>query len=147
MAALTRVDFHFNASDKLLYGCRLGRKIYRTGQRVLVCADDPAMLSAFDEALWSFSATDFIPHVMTGDPLEAETPVLLGTTADQASCHEVLVNLGQTTPTGFARFERLIEVVGLDQADREPGRERWRFYRDRGYQVTTHDIAALEAKR
>jgi DNA polymerase-3 subunit chi len=59
----------------------------------------------------------------------------------------VLVNLGQTTPTGFARFERLIEVVGLDQADREPGRERWRFYRDRGYQVTTHDIAALEAKR
>ena len=71
----------------------------------------------------------------------------LGTTADQTSCHEVLVNLGQTTPTGFARFERLIEVVGLDQADREPGRERWRFYRDRGYQVTTHDIAALEAKR
>jgi DNA polymerase-3 subunit chi len=144
---LTRVDFHFNAPDKLLYGCRLVRKIYRTGQRVLVCADDPLMLTAFDQALWAISATDFIPHVMTGDPLEADTPVLLGTTADQAACHEVLVNLGQTTPIGFARFERLIEVVSVDQADREPGRARWRFYRDRGYQVTTHDIAAIEAKR
>jgi len=144
---LTRVDFHFNAPDKLLYGCRLVRKIYRTGQRVLVCADDPSMLIAFDQALWAISATDFIPHVMTGDPLEADTPVLLGTTADQVSCHEVLVNLGQTTPIGFARFERLVEVVSVDQADREPGRARWRFYRDRGYQVTTHDIAAIEAKR
>jgi DNA polymerase-3 subunit chi len=131
----------------LLYGCRLVRKIYRTGQRVLVCADDRSMLTAFDQALWAFSATDFIPHVMTGDPLEAETPVLLGTSADQVACHEVLVNLGQSTPAGFARFERLIEIVSVDLADREPGRARWRFYRDRGYQVTTHDIAAVEAKR
>jgi len=144
---LTRVDFHFNAPDKLLYGCRLVRKIYRTGQRVLVCADDRSMLTAFDQALWAFSATDFIPHVMTGDPLEAETPVLLGTSADHVACHEVLVNLGQSTPAGFARFERLIEIVSVDLADREPGRARWRFYRDRGYQVTTHDIAAVEAKR
>jgi DNA polymerase-3 subunit chi len=142
---MTRVDFHVNAADKLGYGCRLVRKIYRAGGQVLVCCDDPARLAAFDRELWTFSPQDFIPHVMADDRLAPETPVLLAASADGVARPEVLVNLGDETPRGFARFERLIEIVGTDDPDRDRGRARWRFYRDRGYPLATHDVAAASA--
>jgi len=144
---MTRIDFHVNAADKFGYGCRLVRKIYRTGQRVVVCCEDPERLDAFDEALWTFSPQDFIPHVRADDPLAAETPVVLTVSADALPWHELLVNIGSVTPAGFARFERLIELVGADDPDRGAGRERWKFYRDRGYPLESFDIAAIEARR
>ena len=141
---MTRIDFHVNAPDRLGYGCRLVRKIYRAKQHVVVCCEDPARLAAFDTALWTFSPQDFVPHVMANDTLAAETPVLLTLSADGLPWHGVLVNLGDSTPDGFARFDRLIEVVGADDDDRERGRARWRFDRDRGDPLSTHDVAGTE---
>ncbi|RPH45306.1 MAG: DNA polymerase III subunit chi [Burkholderiales bacterium] len=142
---MTRIDFHVNAPDPIGYGCRLVRKIYRAGQHVVVCCDDPARLKAFDEALWTFAPHDFVPHVMAGDALAPETPVLLTASPDGLPWHDVLVNLGDATPEGFARFERLVEVVGAEAVER--GRERFRFYRDRGYPLSpTHDVAAAERR-
>ena len=143
---MTRIDFHLVDADKVGYGCRLVRKIYRARQHVVVCCDDPVRLKAFDEALWTFSPQEFVPHVMAGDALAAETPVVLAASADALPWHEVLVNLGDGLPEGFARFERLIEVVGGDEHDRARGRERWRFYRDRGYPLEKHEVAAGERR-
>jgi DNA polymerase-3 subunit chi len=109
---------------------------------VVVCCDDPVRLKAFDEALWTFSPQDFVPHVMASDALAAETPVVLTASADALPWHDVLVNLGDGLPEGFSRFERLIEVVGGDEDDRMRGRERWRFYRDRGYPLENHEVGA-----
>lgn len=138
---MTRVDFHFNAPDKLQYGCRLVRKIYRARHKVLVWCDDAMRLSEFDRMLWTFSQHDFIPHVAASDPLAAETPVLLASEPAEVAFHEVLVNLGSATPPMFSRFDRLIEVVANDDADRDAARERWRFYRDRGYPMDRHDLS------
>ena len=54
---------------------------------------------------------------------------------------QVLVNLCPESPPVFSRFERLIEIVGLDEAERDLARTRFRFYRDRGYDIRTHDLA------
>lgn len=138
---MTRVDFHFNAPDRLQYGCRLVRKVHRSGARILVWCEDPVALSQFDQLLWTFSETDFIPHVVASDPLAAETPVLLTAEAIDTLHHEVLVNLGRQTPPMFSRFDRLIEVVSGDDEDRTLARDRWRFYKDRGYPLNAHDLA------
>lgn len=138
---MTRVDFHFNAPDKLLYGCRLVRKIYRSGGKVLVWCEDPTVLAKFDQLLWTFSEQEFIPHVGAGDALAPETPVLLTAEAVESAHHEVVVNLGLHTPPMFSRFDRLIEVVANQDTDREQARERWRFYKDRGYPLQAHDLA------
>ena len=138
---MTRVDFHFNAPDKLLYGCRLVRKAQRSGSRVLVWCEDAVRLKRFDELLWTFSDQDFIPHVSAGDPLAAQTPVLL--TAEPVDCahHEILINLGDQTPPMFSRFDRLIEVVSNEDSDRALARQRFRFYKDRGYPMNTHEVS------
>ncbi|MGH1360348.1 MAG: DNA polymerase III subunit chi [Burkholderiaceae bacterium] len=139
---MTKVDFHFNAPDKFGYACRLVRKIYRAGHEAVVWSDDEKALAEFDQRLWSFSGPDFIPHVMHSDPNAAATPVVLATGSLESHHHGVIVNLGVEPPPIFGRFERLIEVVTRDETDRQAGRERWRFYRDRGYDMTRHDLSA-----
>jgi DNA polymerase-3 subunit chi len=54
---------------------------------------------------------------------------------------EVLLNLRAGQPQFFGRYQRLIEIVGLDDDDRARARERFRFYRDRGYEIRTHDLS------
>jgi len=141
---MTEVAFHFNAPDKQAYACRLLRKGYLKGAR-LVVRTDAASLAALDAALWTFSAGDFIPHGREGDPpaVLQRSPVhlygeVLGPVDDPAS--SVLVNLCASMPPTYERFARVIEVVGLDEHDRLQARERWRAYRQRGVEPVRHDL-------
>lgn len=142
---MTRIDFHFNATDKVAYACRLARKARAAGSLLVFYSSDAALLAALDRDLWTFSALDFLPHVFAGDPLAAVTPILLANAAQGESPtlphHDVLVNLDSSQPAFFSRFERLIEVVEANEEDRVAGRVRWRFYKDRGYALTRHDLA------
>lgn len=131
---MTRIDFHTDLPDKIGYCCRLARKAHGGGARLVVLAADRSQLLALDQMLWTFSDRDFIPHVMLADPLAAATPIVLSDRGDaEFPHHEVLVNLSHETPAHFARFERLIELVGVDEPDRAAGRERYRYYKQRGY--------------
>ncbi|MEO0317173.1 MAG: hypothetical protein RL404_850 [Pseudomonadota bacterium] len=137
---MTRIDFHTNIPDKIGYACRLVRKARGADQKVVVYAD-PDQLAALDAALWTFSEQDFLPHVMAGDELAAQTPVIL-TDDDDAPLphHQVLVNLAPHAPAHFARFERMFEIVSTDEDDKLSGRERYRQYQQRGYPLT-HFVA------
>lgn len=138
---MTRVDFHSKVPDKLLYACRLVRKACAADMRVVVFAQDRTQLEALDEALWTFSEQDFLPHVMAGDELAAQTPVILTDDAEAAlPHHQILINLSGATPAHFARFERLFEVISTDEDDLAAGRERYRQYQQRGYPLT-HFVA------
>jgi DNA polymerase III subunit chi len=76
---------------------------------------------------------------MAGSPLAKDTPVVLAADLDAAPHHKILVNLGMTVPPQFARFERLLEVVGNEDEELAAGRERYRFYRDRGYALNNYN--------
>ena len=141
-SAMTRIDFHSNVPDKIAYACRLVRKARSQNLRVVMMAADAAQLQRLDEALWTFSELDFLPHVKVDSPLAAQTPiVLMDTDAGAADLphHQVLVNLSQQPPADFARFERMFEIVAADDADRLAGRERYRHYQQRGYPLTHYD--------
>ena len=142
---MTGIDFHFNTADKIGHACRLLRKaVVGSGARLIVTAD-AAVLDALDAALWEFSAIDFIAHCRSDAETRtvARSPVVLAPLAGVSgfSAEQILVNLGTEVPAGFERFERLIEVVGGDEADRRCGRARWRHYADRGYALARHDMA------
>ena len=142
---MTELAFHFNAPDKWDYMCRLLRKATFKGARVAVTGDD-ALLQRLDFDLWNFSALDFVPHcAATGDAgMLAATPVVFCKSPGASPHQQVLLNLGAGVPPGFERFERLIEVVGTDDADRAASRGRWKYYLDRGYAITRHDLASKE---
>ncbi|POR55841.1 MULTISPECIES: DNA polymerase III subunit chi [Paraburkholderia] len=134
---MTRIDFHTNVGDALLYACRLVRKAYLADQQVVVLAE-PARLRTFDELLWTYSPLEFVPHCMADSALAAQTPIVLAADLERAPHHRVLLNLGAAVPQQFARFERLLEVVGDAPEELASGRERYRFYRDRGYTLNNY---------
>ena len=141
---MTEIDGHYNMPDKLGYACRLLRKAVGAHGARLVVVADAALLDAIDQALWKLSPSEFIAHCRIDDAsfIVERSPVVL---ADGAAAslpdRPILVNLGVELPPRFERFERLIDIVGSDDADRQAGRVRWRHYKDRGYAIRTHPYA------
>jgi DNA polymerase-3 subunit chi len=143
---VTGVEFHFNAPDKVGYAFRLLRKAWAKGAKVAVTAE-PAFLRDLDTTLWTQEALDFLPHCLStaaANIVEA-TPIVLCESARSSPHHDVLVNLGAAVPEGFERFERLIEVVSMDEDDRAGARGRWQHYKSRGYDIKRVDLELKEA--
>jgi DNA polymerase-3 subunit chi len=108
---------------------------------MVVYAPDPDVATRIDRLMWTWPATGFVPHCPADDPLAPETPVLIARDEHTAADIPVLLNLSGECPPHFASFERLLEVVGADDADREAARGRFRSYKSRGYAITSHDLA------
>lgn len=141
---MTEIAFHFNVPDKLAYTCRLLRKAHRSGAEVGVVGPVP-LLGELDRALWSFEPLEFIPHAsarLAGSALAPHTKMWLAADAADVPHHAVLVNLDESVPAGFERFDRLIEIVSLDDGDRQAARRRWKHYSDRGYDIVRHEVGA-----
>lgn len=137
---MTSIDFYHGCLDKLQTACRLIGEFHAQKRRVLVYAPAPEVSAQIDRLLWCQPATGFLPHCRAADALAAETPVLIGTTLEDDAHHDVLVNLGGELPISFSRFEQIIEIVGNDESDRAPARDRFKFYRERGYPLKTHQL-------
>ena len=137
---MTRIDFYRYAEDKQRLACRLAVKAYAKPSKLVVYSPDAKVLANFDRALWTFPPTGFVPHCMADSPLAAETPVVLATSEDALPHHDVLLNLADEWPPFFASFERLLEIVASDEGDKERARERYAFYKKRGYEIQVNDI-------
>lgn len=137
---MTEVTFYTFADNPLDVARRVAAKAYGQGKQVMIYAPDAAVADAIDRLLWTTPALGFVPHCRDVDALAADTPVLIGANADALKAADVIINLHHEQPPAFARYERLIEIVGQDEAGREQGRERYRFYQARGYAMKTHDL-------
>ena len=137
---MTRIDFYRYAEDKQRLACRLAAKAYAKPAKLVVYSPDPKVLSDFDRALWTFQATGFVPHCYVDSPLAGETPIVLAPSGDALPHHDVLLNLADEWPPFFASFERVLEIVSTNEADKERARARWSFYKKRGYELQVNDI-------
>lgn len=138
---MTTIDFYFNAEDRLQVACRLAGKAVAQKKRMLIYAPEAEVASRIDKLLWTWPAIGFVPHCAAHDPLAPDTPVLIASDAQAPADCELLLNLDAGCPPHFERFERLLEVVAADGAERQAGRGRYRFYLDRGYKIANHDLA------
>lgn len=142
---MTQIDFYVmtggSLNDAIQVACRLAEKAFNKGSVYLHC-QDKLQAATLHEKLWSFRADAFIPHEQYGS--NGETPVqesvVIGYQEPPAEFHEILINLATQTPPVFARFERLLEIVPAEHDARAASREKYRFYKDRGYPLSTHDI-------
>ncbi len=144
---MTDIEFHVNMPDKLHYCCRLLRKAQRSGTDAVVTAE-PELLTLLDELLWTFSSHDFLPHYYSSGPVPALAPTLASTPIHLAEHLQgcppsaVLINLGQQPPIHFERFERFIELASDTNSDILAARARWKYYKDRGYELKKHELAS-----
>ena len=142
---MTRVDFYIlkdiGEAARAQFACRLTEKAVQQGYQVYINAESAVQMLQLDDLLWTFRAGSFLPHAVDNGEDRGETPVLLGHNREPRNSHDVLVNLSHDVPPFFSRFNRVVELVAGNDAQRAEARERYRFYKDRGYTLNTHEIS------
>ncbi|WP_296404483.1 DNA polymerase III subunit chi [Psychrobacter sp.] len=131
-----------DADAVLNFVCRLTHTVLTKSDHSLLIIDDQTeRLTALDEHLWSFDATSFIPHnliledVITLDKLSAPVTLVKKMIPDFDG---VVLNLAPTAPpisTHGTLPEKILEIITSDETSKQQGRDKYRIYRDLGFEL------------
>lgn len=141
---MTRVDFYTGSADKLRTACQLCHKAMQHGLHTVISLPDEASCDALDKLLWQYPDTAFIPHARSNDAQADQVPVVLNCNDETFPHYDMLISLHDECMPFFSRFERVAEIVGTDERDSMLGRERFKFYRDRGYELRHFDLNRIQ---
>ena len=132
------------------FACRLAAQLYRKQQRVYLHTKDAQHARQIDQQLWTFREDSFIPHeiiIANENPQEqnsAETsvnsPVIIGFSADRACEADILINLTEEIPVFYRDFSLIAEIAPDEEQKRAVLRKHYRFYKDKNYELSTHNI-------
>ena len=138
---MTRIHFYSNADDRLQAACAWLAASWQQKKSVVVFVPEAEVAERLDRMLWTQPAIGFLPHCAADTALAGETPVLIARRIEEVAQDACLLNLSNDIPSGFSRFEELVEIVSTDDPVRLPARERFRFYRERGYELENRNVA------
>lgn len=144
-----RVDFyvlpHAEATHRLTFACRLAEKAYHLQHAIFINAESTAQAQQLDELLWTFRDGSFVPHDLCyeGIALEELAPVVIAHHIAPQQEMDLLINLAPEVPPFLQHFERLAELVDGDATRRAAARERFKYYRDQGFALETHDLSGM----
>lgn len=136
---MTRVEFFFNLENKLEKLVELVDVAYRKNRQLLILTPSDKDSRQVSHQLWTAKPQSFLPHVVLPHSAVAETPIIITHEDDGLIKHDILINLCQQTAPFFSRYTRCIELVSKDEDDRAKARARFKFYRDRGYDIKSYD--------
>lgn len=91
----------------------------------------------FDQTLWSMPTHGYMPHSV-GHDLAA--PIQLFAHTINKPCDDVLINLHPDFYHEFIRYKRTIELLDQSIELIEKGRQRWREYKQAGFEPVVHKI-------
>jgi len=119
--------------------CRLALKAWEQGHRVIVLAADDHEATALDKLLWDFPVRRFLPHARRA--AAADIPVSIEIYgSENPEGRDVLINLTQQPVQEPGRFKRLLEIVPEGEQQRMASRQKFRVYRDLGFESATHQL-------
>ena len=138
---MTRIEFFFNVDDKLAKAAELCEKSVDKGRELMIFTQGDEMSAAFQQVLWQQSVTSFLACTKADKAIRRHTSILVSDNSDHLIKDDILINLQAEYPPFFSRFRYLVELVGNDDADKATARLKFRFYRDRGYEIKSTDMA------
>ncbi|MCL2590104.1 MAG: DNA polymerase III subunit chi [Betaproteobacteria bacterium] len=137
---MTSVHFYHNAADPVELACELAGNAHRGRRKAVIISPDATLAQRLGRQLWTADPGSFIPHVMNGSPLAAETPIVIGIAGEKEWPHtDLLFNLAAELPAACERFRMLIEIVGRSEAERIPARARWICYKQQQFPLKAFD--------
>jgi len=140
---MTRVEFYFNVPDKFAKAVELCEKALAKGRQLTIYTQNDAMSGDMQNLLWTHSASSFLANSNVNEDHSQFSPIVIDAQGENLLQDDVLINLQTAQPLFFSRFRYLVELVGSDEADKAAARARFRFYKDRGYDIKSTDAAVV----
>lgn len=161
---MTRIDFYIlgenSQRDINHMVCRLCEKALTQQMKVLIYTQSAEQAQQLDDLLWTYKDDSFIAHHNCFNKLELgenkktsatafHYPVQIGSEAiaqdpnnnpENEQFPQLLINLSCETPAFYQQFERIAEMVGKEGNAREIARNRYRFYREKGFSLNKYDL-------
>ncbi len=133
---MTTIDFYTNCADRFEVASKLVAKAWAQHGSVRVLTAGARGTEEFGRLLWLLRRRPAFSRIAGSRARSpAETPIVVDHALDHEGPAAVLINLHAHPPPFFSRFERLAEIVSRDEDDLAAGRERWKFYKARGYEI------------
>ncbi len=142
---MPEVDFYVlskaGEQQLLFQACAITEQAWKAGHRVHVQLGSRIQSQQFDDLLWTFRQDSFVPHEPPGaTETGSERAVTLGFSATLPDQCELVVNLSEQVPDGFAECQRIAELVSPDDEYRQRARVRYRLYREAGCTLHNHEV-------
>ncbi|GLS26219.1 DNA polymerase III subunit chi [Marinibactrum halimedae] len=146
---MTRIDFYIlsTESDEARWrlAVRLSEKALIAGHRITIISPNTEINEKLSHHLWHDRPESFLPHSTVAESqINHQTPPAPITIANEEPSHQhhdVLINVADADMEKyFSRFQRVIEIVTQAESSLTHSRQRYGFYRHRGYPLHTHKI-------
>jgi len=135
---LTHIEFIFNVIDKTKLAIDLTERLIRGNRSALIYFKDQSAIDDFSLALLEKEL--FMPHLIEENAFLNKLSL---TQSKLDLMDDTLINFTFKEIQGFSRYLKMYELVGHDDEDKNSARERYRFYKDCGYQVDSMDALNL----
>ena len=145
---MPRADFYIVAEQSIPYRfvCEVAETVRKEGCDIYIHAASREAAATIDDLLWTFRDISFLPHAAVDSPDAPEdSPITIGWEGEPVLPRQVLINLSGAIPGQAEKYERIIEIVPSDPAQRNQARSRYRDYRDRGLEMHSHNIEPAHA--
>ena len=139
---MTRVDFYILPPNVLQdrFVCTIADKAWQNGNNVYIHTGNSESATLLDNLLWTFNDISFLPHGLYEKNDLGNNPVLIGWNDQLPEQCQVMINLTEDIPATADQISSIIEIVTTDSKDRQFARNRYRNYRDRGFELHDHKM-------
>lgn len=140
---MKQVQFYVLTQDNIYeQACDLAAKAWRLGKRVLIACETEQQAFEIDERLWVREPDSFVPHNLSGEVTQYATPIEISWKGKRnAQRRDLLISLQQAIPECVASFTQVIEFVPIQETEKAQARERYKQYRQMGWQLSTETLA------
>ena len=111
------------------------------GAKVYLQCQDKQHAEHLAERFWQVDAHQFIAHNLVGEGPKYGTHIEIGHQGVKPSFHRQLaINLADNQTTFAHNFAEVIDFVPCEENAKQRARERYKLYRQAGYQLQTIEI-------
>jgi len=136
---MTEVAFYTNVLDETRLIGKLLCKANNVGRKLHISVRNEQHGEKVMKDLYGAEPTSFFGISSSSHNAHELTSAVISHTSDYGH-NDVIINLTSEIPDNFSAFKRVIEIVGRDEENISAARDRYRWYKDRGYAIATHKL-------
>ncbi len=118
-------------------------KAWLHGNSVYIIAKDAHQAEVIDDFLWTYHDISFLPHSKIDD-VDSKSPVTIGWSGSDSADADIIINLTDSVPDCVKNYKRIIEIIIDDPDEKNRGRQRYKVYRDMGFEMKNHNIDSFK---